>query len=95
MSEKKEEKQVEVELNITPDSIAKPANHFIVSFSDEDFSLDIIYINPCDIHMASTKGIKKVKGEIMARIAMNYRNVIKLRDSLTEMINAYGSKKNE
>jgi len=95
MAEQKTKKQVEVEV-VLPESIRpKPANHFVVSHTDDDFAIDIIYINPLDLHMTSTKGETKVRGEVVARVAITYQNATKLRDKLNEMIQSYEAHKND
>jgi len=87
MAKEKREKESRVEVEITPpqNTTPKPANHFVVSFIEDDFSLDIIYINPYEANKAIKTG-EKVKGEIVSRISMTIHSAKKLRDNLDVMI---------
>jgi hypothetical protein len=95
MAEKKTEGRIEVEVGVPEDTLPKPANHFVVAHTDDDFGLDIIYINPYDLHIASKTPDNKVKGEMVARVALSYQNAVKLRDRLNEMIKSYEGKKDD
>ena len=93
MTEKKTKGRVEVEVGMPEDALPKPANHFVVAHTDDDFGLDIIYINPYGLHIASKTPGTKVKGEMVARVALSYQSAVKLRDRLNEMIKSYEEKK--
>lgn len=93
MTEKKKGR-IEVEVGLPADVVPKPANHFVVSYTDNDFALDVIYINPFDLSIAAKNAEAKVKGEMMARFAMTYQNAVRLRDRLDEIIKSYEGNKN-
>ena len=95
MTDEKTGKQIEVEIGLPEDRVPKPANHFVVSYTDDDFALDVIYINPFDLSRAAKNSEAKVRGEMVARVAMGYQNAVKLRDRLDEMIKSYEERKND
>ncbi len=92
MADKQKPKQVEIEITSPDDPTAKSANNFIVSYIDDEFALDIIYVYPHDLVIAASEEGPKVRGEVIARIAMTPKNAIKLRDKLDEMIKSYEGK---
>ena len=73
--------------------IAKPANHFAVSYAGEDFVLDIYYVHPRDLHIAKEKDEQGVPAVITASVAFNYAKALELKERLAEMITSYERQK--
>lgn len=93
MAEKKPTEGIDiaVDIYVTSNIIPQPGNHFAVSYTNDDFALDIAYIHPFDLHLARQKpeAERRVRGNVVARIALNYRGAVELRAKLDEMINSY------
>jgi hypothetical protein len=83
--------EIGIDIHVPPGVTPQPANHFVVSYTDDDFALDITYIHPFDLHVARQKpeAERRVRGTMVGRIALSYRHAVELRAKLDEMIKSY------
>ncbi|MGD8718188.1 MAG: hypothetical protein PVH29_05130 [Candidatus Zixiibacteriota bacterium] len=94
MAEKKPKKKSNIEVVVPQKPPAQPANFFVVSYAEDDFALDALYVHPADMHASKQDPeAKNVVGNMVARLAFSYHKALDLRKKLDDMITSYEEKK--
>jgi len=94
MAEKQPKEKPEIEVVVPQKPPAQPANFFVVSYAEDDFALDALYVHPAELHAArQNPEAKNVIGTMVARLAFSYHKALELRKKLDDMIKSHEEKK--
>lgn len=94
MAEKQPREKSEIEVVVPQKPPAQPANFFVVSYVEDEFALDALYVHPAELHAArQNPEAKNVIGTMVARLAFSYHKALELRKKLDDMITSYEEKK--
>ena len=94
MAENQPKEKPEIEVVVSQKPPAQPANLFVVSYAEDEFALDALYIHPQELHAArQNPEAKNVVGTMVARLAFSYHKALDLLKKLDDMIKSYEEKK--
>ncbi len=94
MVDNQPKEKAEVEVVVPQKAPAQPANFFVVSYAEDEFALDALYVHPAELHAArQNPEAKNVIGTMVARLAFSYHKALELRKKLDDMIKSYEERK--